>query len=114
LLARPRPGDFTAFCDVIYDQDQLIAVIAIKHFDVDASLGHPAGEFTELTRFGLVEPLDENFALVQYLDASCFQRASGRSAIVEEEVCGSLTFDDPGAAAFDAYSGAAENVSHVG
>jgi hypothetical protein len=64
----------------------------------------------------LVQPLDNDFSLVEYSDARRFQCASSRSRrpVFKQEVCHSLTVDNPRSAAFDAYSGAAERVPHIG
>jgi hypothetical protein len=58
VLAGPGFRDCSAGCDVVDDQDQLVIVVAVEDFDVDAGLGHAAGDLAELTRFGLVQSLD--------------------------------------------------------
>ena len=97
MLARPGLGDCPAFCNIVDDKDQLIFVIAVENFDVHSSFGHPAGELAELARFGLMQLLDEDFALVQYFDAGRFQHTSGGSFVFEEKVCDALAVDDPAA-----------------
>jgi len=89
-------------------------MIAVEYFDIDSGLSHAAGELAELTGLGLIQFLDKDLSLVQYLDAACFQGASSSGTIFEEEVGYALCIDDPCATTFDAYPGSAESVSHGG
>ena len=61
-------------------------VIAVKDFNIDARLGHPACDFAELTWFRLVQPLDEHVSLFQNTDACRFERAAGSAPVFEEKV----------------------------
>jgi hypothetical protein len=114
LFASPRLGDRAASFHIVYDQDQLVIVIAVKHFDVDAGLSHLERELAELTGLGLVQALGEYVTLVQHFDASRFQRASSMSSIFEEEMRACLAIDNPYSTAFDADAIAAESVAHRG
>src|SRR3981189_3404689 len=62
LIARPCFGYCSALREVIYDEDQLVIVIAVKDFDVDACLGHPARDLAELTWLSLVQSQDDDVA----------------------------------------------------
>jgi hypothetical protein len=93
-------------------------VIAIEDFDIDSSVGHPAGELTELTGLRLVETLDEDLVYRDDFDAGRFERRASSFAVFEEKVRDSASavggMDDPRAAAFDADASASEGVAHVG
>ena len=81
-------------------------VVAVEDFDVDAGVGHAAGELAELSRFGLIEALDEDVVHRENFDARRFERIAGGVAIFKEEVRDTAYIDDPCAAAFDAHAGA--------
>ncbi|MDP1861950.1 MAG: hypothetical protein Q8K82_25040 [Gemmatimonadaceae bacterium] len=110
----PRRGNFAPARDVVHDKDQLMIMVTVQDFDVDARFGHSAREQTELTGHVLLQSLNEHFPFREDLDASRFQRlASGRS-VREEEMGYALAVRDPGPSAFDAHPGAAQSLSHVG
>ena len=89
-------------------------VVAVGNLDVDACLGHPARDFSQLTGLPLIQTLDEHVAHCQYPDASRFERPASSLAIFKEKMRCSLTIDNPRAAALNAHSGAAEGIPHVG
>lgn len=89
-------------------------VVAVEDFDVDAGAGHAAGELAELSRFGLIEALDQDVVHGEDLDACRFERIARCVAIFKEKVSDSAAIDHPRSAAFDAHAGAAEGVAHIG
>lgn len=89
-------------------------VVAVEDFDVDAGVGHAAGELAELAGFGLIEALDEDVVDRENLDARGFERIVRGVAVLKQKVRDAAAVDDPGAAAFDAHAGAAERVAHFG
>lgn len=93
-------------------------VIAVKDLDIDARIGHTAGQLAELTRLGLIESLDENVVHGEYSDACRFERVARGVAVLKQKVRDAASvvggMDDPRAAAFDAHAGAAEGVAHFG
>src|SRR5882724_11718515 len=64
-LTRPGLGNGTAPCDVVYDEDQPVIVIAVQHFDIDACLGHASREHAELSGKGLFQSLHDHLSLVE-------------------------------------------------
>ena len=89
-------------------------VVAVNHFDVDASLGHTARDFSELTGLSLVQPLDQHFAHFQNADAGRVERLARGFAVVKQEVADALAADDEGAATLDADPGASQCFAHFG
>lgn len=100
--------------EVVHDKNQLIVMVAVQDFDVDASLGHPAREQTELTGHVLLQSLSEHLSFREDLDARRFQRLAGGGSVREEKMGDALTAHDPSPSAFDAHSRAAQSLSHVG
>jgi len=92
----------------------LVLVVAVKNLNIDARVGHAAGEFAKLPRFVLPQPLDEDFALVKYPDTCRFQGATGDCSIVKQKMRHTLAIDNKGAAALDAHASASQGVAHVG
>src|SRR5262249_44840828 len=72
-LARPRLGNLAPARHVIHDQDQVVIVVAVEHFDVDAGLGHSPCQQAELTGDSLLEALDDNVPFLGDADAGSFQ-----------------------------------------
>ena len=114
LFTHPGFGYCSALCDVVYDEDQLVIVVAVKYLDVDACLGHPARDLAELAGFSLVQSQDEDVAYFQNVDACRFERFASGHPIFEEKVSDALTVDYEGATTFDAHSGAAQRLAHLG
>lgn len=92
----------------------MVIVVAVKDLDVDACLGHPARDLAELTWFSLVQPQDDSVANFQNVDACRFERLASGHSILKEKVSDALPVDYEGAATFDAHSGAAQRLAHLG
>jgi hypothetical protein len=92
----------------------LVIVVAIQRFYVDPSFSHAATNLTQLTRFCLVQSLDQHFTFFDHPDACLFKRPSSSCAIFEKEVGYTLPVDDEGPSTLDAYSGASQHVAHLG
>ena len=110
----PRLGNLAPAREVVHHKDQLMVMVAVQDFDVDASLGHSAREQPELTGHVLLQPLNEHFLFGEDLDASRFQRPAGGSSVRKEEMSHALAAHDPSPSAFDADSSAAQSLSHIG
>lgn len=84
---------------VVHDEDQVVVVVAVEDFDVDAGLGHPARELAELTGLGLVQPLHQGLPFGEHADAGRFERPARGGSVREQEVGDAGAVDDEGAAA---------------
>ncbi len=89
----------------IYDEDQLIGVIAVQHVDVHPRPGHPSGKQSELARDILFEPLDDNLAFVEYANSGILQRSPCGRGIVKQEVGDAVAPNDKSSATFHADAG---------
>jgi hypothetical protein len=105
ILEAPRRGHLAPAREIVHDNNQLMVVVAVQHFDVDAGIGHPTREQTELTRHVLLQSLNDDFPFREDLDVGGFKRLSGGSSVSEEEMSGALATDDPSSSAFDADTG---------
>ena len=113
LFTHPGFGYCSALGDVVYDEDELVIVVAVKDLDVDARLGHPSRDLAELTWFSLVQSQDDDVAYFQNVNARRFERFASGLSILEEKVS-ALTVDYEGATTFDAHPGAAQRLAHLG
>jgi hypothetical protein len=113
-IANPGFRNGSALHNVINHQNELVIMIAVQNFNVDAGASHPAGYFPELTRFGLVQSLDQYFMFCNHSNAGFFKRSSGSRAILEKKVSDSLAIDDEGTSTFDAYARTSQGVTHFG
>src|SRR6266850_2232659 len=114
LFARPGFRNCFSLFEIIDDQDQLIVVIAVKDFDVDAGFGHQSSDLSELAWLSLVQALNQHLSLSENADACGLQRRAGGCSVFEEEVSGAIAVDDKGAAALDAYARASHRFAHFG
>lgn len=62
----------------------------------------------------LLQSLNDDFPFRQNLDAGRFERAAGGRSVREKEMRGAFAAHDPGAAAFDADTGTAQDFAHFG
>jgi hypothetical protein len=79
-----------------------MVVVAIEHFYIDAFSGHPSRDLAELARLGLIQPLDQHFALGEHTDTGPFQRFASGQTVLEKEMRYAFTVRHPGTTAFDA------------
>jgi hypothetical protein len=98
---------------VVHNEDQLMLVIAVKRFNIDARRGHPSRDFSELTRFRLVQPLDEHVPLGQTADTRSLERTASGGAILEKKMRYALTSDHPRSSAGDAHASPAQSIPHI-
>src|SRR5258708_35182126 len=84
--AGPRFGNLAPANDVVHHENQLVVVVAVENFDVDAGLGHASREKAELTRDGLLQSLHDHVPFRDDADASRFQRLASRGSVLEEEM----------------------------
>src|ERR1051326_546316 len=96
--------------DVVDDQNQIVIVIAVLHFDVHAGVGHPARDLAELSRLILTQLLHEHVVLADDVDTGAIERRACGARIVEKKVRDSAEHT----AAFDADAGVAEDFAHLG
>lgn len=89
-------------------------VVAVKDFDVDAGLSHPAGELTELSGHVLLQSLNQDFPFLENSYTSRLERPAGGCAIREKEVGRAAAVHHPSPAALDAHPGATQGLSHLG
>src|SRR5690348_8879719 len=82
----PRFGYNPSLLEIVDDQDQLVIVIAVEDFDVDAGIGHAAGELAQLSRLGLIEALNQDVVDGEDLDACGFEGVAGGIAVREQKV----------------------------
>src|SRR5690242_7558234 len=61
-LPHPRLRHDTGGRDVVDHEDQLVIVVAVEYFDVDARLGHASRELAELSGLTLVQSLHDHIA----------------------------------------------------
>src|SRR6185437_11577602 len=94
------------------DEDQLIVVIAVHHFDVDAGIRHSPRDLPELSRHVLPESLHQYFALGDHLDSGFLERFSRRGSVGEKKMGDRLAITQPCSAALDAYARLAERIPH--
>jgi hypothetical protein len=85
-------------------------VVAVLDFDVHARVGHPSGDFAQLTGLALTQSLNEHIANGQHADPCRQQGCACHFAVCEEKVSDAI--ED--AAAFDAHAGTAERLPHFG
>jgi len=88
-------------------------MIAVEDLDVDAILGHPAGQLPELSRDGLVEALRDDLSHTRDADARRFKGVPCGVAIFEQEVGYSLTLDDERSTALHAHAPASQRLTHL-
>src|SRR5262249_53841004 len=89
-------------------------MIAVQPLDIHAGLGHAPGQHAELAWNRLLEPLHDDGALLDHLDAGGLESAPRRGAVGEEEVRRALPSHHPRAAALDAHAGPPERFAHLG
>ncbi len=87
-------------------------VVAVKHFDVDTSVGHPSGELTQLARHCLLESLDDHVALGDHANAGFLERRTRNATVGKEEMGDSATIDDPRPTTFDAHARTTQRFTH--
>ncbi len=100
--------------EIVDDQDQLVIVIAIKHLDIDAGLCHAPREQAELTRYILLQLLDEHFPLFENLNTNSFECLARSSSVREEEMCYATSIHDPRASTLNAHTRTPQGLSHLG
>ena len=113
LLARPRLRNLPSRGDVIDHENQLVIVVAIQDFDVDARRGHTAGDFAELAGLRLVQTLDQHIAHRQHANSCGFESFTGVRAIFEQKMRNPLTIDHESAATLDADASVAQSFTHL-
>ena len=89
-------------------------VVAVQREDVDAGFRHAPGQLPKLSRHRLLQSLDHDIAYGDHFDPGRFKDRAGAITVVEQEMRSAVDPDDPGAAALDAHSGAAERLPHLG
>jgi hypothetical protein len=73
FISSPTPPK-PPFPFVIIDhENQLVIVVAVENFGVDAGVGHAAGELAQLSGLGLIEALDQDVIDRVDFDASDFE-----------------------------------------
>jgi DNA-binding transcriptional ArsR family regulator len=92
----------------------MIGMVAVKHLNVDSGLSHATGNSSQLPRNGLRQFLDNHFPFSGDLNRGVHQCAAGRGCVLHEEMRHAFALDDEGAAALDAYAGAAKGFAHLG
>jgi len=91
-----------------------VIVVAVEDFDVDARVGHPPRELSELTGPALVQTLDDDLTFVKNLDARGLESPARGGAVLEEEVGDTETVDDEGASSLDAHARTPKGIAHGG
>jgi hypothetical protein len=110
----PVPRNLTGALDIADDQDELVIMIAVKHFDIDAGLRHQACQLPKLTRHGLLQTLDNDLATLDDADPGALKGPAGCLAILEKKMRSTFASDDPGTASLHTDAGVAERPSHGG
>ena len=77
-LAGPGLRNLSPASDVVHNKNQLMVVVAVENFDIDAGFGHPAREQAELAGDILLEALDEDFPFLDEADARGFKSPGER------------------------------------
>jgi hypothetical protein len=113
-VTSPCLRDCAPSCEVVDDKDQLMVMVAVQDFDVDAALGHSPCEQAELTWNGLLQSLDEYLPFGDDADASRFKCLSRSGPVLEEEMGDAHAINDPGPPTLDAHAGAAQCFTHFG
>jgi hypothetical protein len=112
LFPCPFLGNRSSAFNVIHDQNQLVVMIAVQHFDVNPGIGHSPCEYAELAWARLIESLDKHITHSGHPDASLFERRAGGSAIRKEKMGDAFAVDHPRAATFNAHSLPAQRSAH--
>lgn len=87
-------------------------MVAVEHLDVNSGIGHAASDFAQLTRLGLIQALDQDFALFENADACGGESGASGGAVGEEEMADGAAVEETCATAFDADASAAERFTH--
>jgi hypothetical protein len=114
LFLRPRVRDGARQIQIVDHHDQLVRVVAVQDLDIEAGVGHVAGDPSELTRKRLTQTQDYDVANCEHAQPRCFEGPAGGVAIVKKKVAHALATYYERSAAFDAYSGAAKGFTHKG
>jgi hypothetical protein len=72
-LFPPRRRHRPSLFEIIDHENQLVIVVAVENFGVDAGVGHAAGELAQLSGLGLIEALDQDVIDRVDFDASDFE-----------------------------------------
>jgi hypothetical protein len=91
-----------------------MVMIAVEDFDVDACLGHPAREQTELAGDVLLQALNENLSFRKHADSGRFESRFSGGSVREKEMGDASAIDNPGATSLDAHAGMAQRLTHFG
>jgi hypothetical protein len=113
-LTSPRLRNLTPTREIVYDQNQLVIVVAVEDLDIDAGVSHPAREQTELAGHVLLQSLNEHLSILENPDASFLERRAGGRSVHEKEVGYAAAVHHPSSSALDAHPGAAQSLSHLG
>jgi len=111
---RPSFRDVSSFFDIVYYEDQLVAVIAVLHFDVDTGVRHFAAKLPELAGFTLTKLLNDHLANPEYSYAFALQNFSCGGAIFEQKMRDGRAANQERAASLNAYSGASQGFTYAG
>jgi hypothetical protein len=107
-------SDETTFVELIHNENELIVVVAVQHFDVHSRVGHSARELSELPRHCLSETLNHDVTDGEHANSRCRERVSRFLTVGEEKMSDAATINDPRPAAFDAHACSSERFSDVG
>ena len=113
MLIHPRLRNGSPSGDVVHDEDKLVVMVAIDHFDIDSRLCHTTRDLAKLTRFILVQSLHENLSLTKDTDPRRFECPAGSDSVDKEEVSDTVAVDDEGSPSLHAHACAAQRLAHL-
>ncbi len=99
---------------VVHHEDQVVIVIAVYDFDIDAGIGHAAREGPELPRLRLSQAQRNDVTLLGNANARGSQRSGSIGAVVEKKMRDAASVNAKDTPTLDAHAGSPERVAHLG